>query len=150
MTAPHIKTGIHPPETKLAAYISNSLPRREMTIMEAHIASCDECLEQAVAAYDAVASFEAERPPKNKKKGAIMKKINPYLILAIAAFVLSFAAPRYFIQFLVATLVLGIKWVVDSKSARMLVMIYEAWKSGGEAEASKVFERLEAGRKTRF
>jgi hypothetical protein len=71
-----------------------------------------------------------------------MKRLNIYLALAIISFILSFAVPRYFVQLLVATLLLGVKWVADSKSAKMLVMIYEAWKHGGEKEASRVLERI--------
>jgi hypothetical protein len=50
----------------------------------------------------------------------------------------------------VATLLLGIKWIVDAKSTKMLVMIYEAWKHGGEKEASRVLERVGQQDKVRF
>lgn len=75
-----------------------------------------------------------------------MKKINLYLVLACAAFLLSFITPRYFIQSLVATLILGIKWVVDSKTTRMLIMIQEAWKKGGERDVSRIMHTLDTDR----
>ena len=149
MTTVKIKAHTHPAEADLAAYLSRSLPGREMARIEEHIASCAECLEIAVAAYDTVRDFTPAAPQK-KKRTPGMKKINPYLIVAVIAFALSFATPRYFIQLLVATLILGIKWVVDAKSTKMLVMIYEAWKSGGEREASRILETLESKHKDRF
>jgi hypothetical protein len=78
-----------------------------------------------------------------------MKKINIYLVFAIMTFALSFLVPRYFAQFLVATLLLGVKWVADSKTTKMLVMIYEAWKDGREKDISRIFGPLEETRKTR-
>ena len=75
-----------------------------------------------------------------------MKKINIYLILAIAAFTLSFITGRYFLQLLVATLLLGAKWITDSKTTKMLVMIHEAWKKGGEHEASEVIKRFDSNK----
>jgi hypothetical protein len=54
------------------------------------------------------------------------------------------------VQFLTATLLLGIKWVADAKSTKMLVMIYEAWKNGGEKEASRILSSLEKGPKNRL
>jgi hypothetical protein len=72
----------------------------------------------------------------------IVKRVNIYLALAVVSFIMSFIAPRYFIQLLAATLIFGMKWVIDSRSTRMLIMIHEAWKSGGGQEASRVIERL--------
>ena len=80
----------------------------------------------------------------------MMKKINPYLALAIVFFLFSFITPRFFIQSLVATLVFGIKWVADSRSAKMLVMIYDAWKNGGEKEASRILSSLGKDPKNRL
>jgi hypothetical protein len=149
MTAVHTKTKTHPAASELAGYLSNSLSANEIAHIEEHLSSCRECLERAVSAYDSVRDFNAHVTPK-KRRSPVMKKISLPLILAIISFTLSFAIPRYFIQLLVATLILGIKWVVDSKSAKMLVMIYEAWKSGGEREASRILETLESKQKPRF
>lgn len=67
----------------------------------------------------------------------------PYPLLAAGAFAASFLVPRYFIQLLVATLILGIKWIVDAKTTKMLVMIHEAWKREGAAGTVRVMERLD-------
>jgi hypothetical protein len=78
-----------------------------------------------------------------------MGRINLYLIFAVLSFALSFMVPRFFIQLLVATLLLGAKWIIDSKTTKMLVMIHEAWKNGGEREASEVIKRFDPGIKAR-
>ena len=143
MTDTKIETKIHPSETELADYLSDSLSAEERGRLENHIAACEECLERIVSAHESVKMFK-------KRKVNIMKKINLYLVLALVSFVLSFTVPRYFVQFLVATLLLGIKWIVDSKSTKMLIMIYEAWKRGGEKEASRILTTLDPESKDRF
>ena len=137
-----IRTGAHPAETELADYLTHSLNRADKARVEEHISGCDECLNTAVSAYESVKSIN--------KKGKAMKKINVYLVLAVISFALSFATPRFFLQFLVATLVLGTKWVVDSKATKMLIMIHEAWKKGGEKEAGRVMHSLEPESKNRL
>jgi len=144
MTGTHpAKTGKHPSDNQFADYSAHMLSAAERERFEGHIASCEECLAKLVSIHESVGDFKKGGIFK-KRKGHFMKKINFYLIFAIVSFVLSFITPKYFLQFLVATVVLGTKWVADSKSTRMLVMIYEAWKRGGEKEASQVLETLES------
>jgi len=146
MAQTNIKQKIHPSDSELADMLSGVVPAEKRKIIEEHIASCEECLNTIVSACESVGSAGIKT---THKRGTIMKKINIYLILCLISFALSFAFPRYFIQFLVATLLLGIKWIVDAKSTRMLVMIYEAWKHGGEKEASRILESMDSGSKNR-
>ena len=143
----HIKT--HPTENNIADYLARSLPAAARERIEEHLAGCDECLAAMVSAYESVGK-SGNKNSLMRKIRAIMKKLNIYLILATLSFALSFVTPRHFIQLLVATLLLGIKWIVDAKSTKMLVMIYEAWKHGGEKEASRVLERIGQQDKMRF
>lgn len=142
MTTAKARAGTHPAINDLAGYMAGSLEPEARIQVEEHISACDECLAAVVSAYEAAGSTRKKWSLIKRIMGS-MKKINIYLILAITAFSLSFFLPRYFIQLLVATLLLGIKWIVDAKTTKMLVMIYEAWKSGGEKEASKVLERID-------
>jgi hypothetical protein len=137
------ETRTHPTESELADYLSRASTGEERDRVEDHIACCKDCLENVVSAHESVKAF---------KKGKIgtMKKINIYLILAIISFALSFTIPQYFVQFLTATLLLGIKWIADAKSTKMLIMIYEAWKSGGEKEASRILSSLDRKSKNRL
>jgi len=144
MTDTKPKTVIHPGDTELAGYMDNTISAEKRHVIEKHLAGCPECLIKAVASYDSVKIF------KSKERIHPMKKFNIYLTLAVIAFILSFAFPKYFIQSLVATLVLGLKWIVDSKTTKMLITIYEAWKTGGEKEASRLFETMNKSSKDRF
>ena len=137
------ETKAHPTESELADYLSKTLSGNDREKVEAHIAGCGECLEKISSAYESVKMFK-------KGKGNIMKKINIYLVLAIISFILSFTFSRYFLQFLAATLLLGIKWVVDSKSTKMLIMIHEAWKNGGAEEASRAIKNIDREYKNRL
>ena len=143
------KTKIHPTDIEFADYLGRSLSQENRKQVENHIASCDECLRKIVSAYESVASFDKKVKPK-KGMGKFMKNISPYFVLAIISFALSFTLPRYFLQLLVATLLLGTKWIVDSKTTKMLITIYEAWKTGGEKEASRILEKIDSCGKKRF
>jgi len=142
MTSTKLDTKTHPTEVQLADYLGHALSGDERARLENHVASCDECLEKIASAHESVGMFEKK---SLLKKGVtnIMKKISIYPILAIISFSLSFLMPQYFLQFLVATLLLGIKWVIDSRSTKMLIMIQEAWKKGGEKEASKILQSID-------
>ena len=141
----------HPTENDLAGYLAGSLPQARRREVEGHIARCDECLCAVVSAHESVGPLKPGRKRSLKEKIAkAAKRFNIYLALAAVSFALSFIVPRYFIQLLVATLLFGIKWIVDAKTTRMLVMIYDAWKHGGEKEASKVLERIGQRDEVRF
>ncbi|MDD5427982.1 MAG: zf-HC2 domain-containing protein [Candidatus Omnitrophica bacterium] len=133
----------HPTDVMLADYLDGLLSCEERRSVERHLSACAECLNKAVSAYRSVKQFK-------KRKAKTVGKINFYLLFAILAFALSFILPRHFIQLLVATLLLGAKWVADSKSTKMLVMIHEAWKNGGKDEASEVIKRFDSRMKTRL
>ncbi len=137
------ETRAHPKESELADYLSNILTGENKKRVEDHIACCNDCLDNAVSAHESIKTFKKGKPK-------IMKKINLYLILAAASFILSFVFQRYFVQFLTATLLLGIKWITDAKSTKMLIMIYEAWKNGGEKEASRILRSLDKDPKSRL
>ena len=133
----------HPKEAELADYLSNTLTGEGRKRVEDHIACCNDCLDNAVSAYESVKTFKKGKPK-------VMKKINVYLVLTIISFILSFIFRDYFVQFLTATLLLGIKWIADAKSTKMLVMIYEAWKKGGDKEASRILSTLDRDPKNRL
>ena len=120
-------------------YLSGSLPEKKKSEVEDHLRDCGACLERVVFAYDTVKEFN------NKKGVKIMKpdwKKNLWLFGATLAFALSFFVPRYFVQLLVATILMALKWIFDSTNARILIMIYEAWKKGDGGETSTIFKTL--------
>lgn len=145
MTGVKEKTRAHPTENELADFLSGTVTAGDRKRLEDHIAGCGACLENMVSAYESVKEFK-----RTKEKGSIMKKMNPYLISAIIVFILSFIFPSYFVQFLVAAIILGMKWITDSKSTKMLIMVYEAWKKGGDKEASRILSSLDKDPKNRL
>lgn len=145
MTALKIIRDTHSTDIELADLLSGCLSKIARARIERHVSSCRECMDKIVASHESVGPYKKNTPSK-KRKGAAVGKINIYLLLAILSFSLSFLAPRYFIQSLVVTLLFGIKWVVDSKSTKMLVMINEAWKKDGDRSASRAFKSTEKRR----
>ncbi|MCX5712615.1 MAG: zf-HC2 domain-containing protein [Candidatus Omnitrophica bacterium] len=148
MTEIKLEIKTHPKDTELADYLSRSLSEKDRLIVEEHAATCDECLNKIVSAYESVEKAGIKIPGKRERL-KFMKKINVYLILAVVSFALSFTTQQYFLQFLVATLLLGAKWVADSKSTKMLIMIHEAWKRGG-TEADRILKDLDPKSNKRF
>lgn len=135
------KTKLCLTDTDLNAYLSGTLSAEKKAEAEGHLASCRGCLEKVVFAYQTVEEFNKAKQRGEKPMKSGWKK-NLWLISAIITFTLSFFVPRYFVQLLVATILMAIKWIFDSVNARILIMIYDAWKHGGETEASKVLGKL--------
>ncbi|MFC1590650.1 zf-HC2 domain-containing protein [Candidatus Omnitrophota bacterium] len=136
-----------PSDAMLSDYLTGGLSQRDKGPVENHIADCDKCLTDLVSCYESVKEFEHN---SRKRRSIAMNKINWYLISSITAFFLSFAFREYFLQFLAAAVILAVKWIVDAKNTRILITIYEAWKKGGEKEASKILKGLDVKTKDRF
>lgn len=129
-----------PSESVLADYAAGLLNKDRKAEIDAHLADCIACTEDLVLAEDAArAYFKNGRQAKNFK-GWFKKHI--WIVAALVTFVLSFSLPRYFLQFLAATLILAAKWIFDTVNAKILIMIYDAWKKGGEKEVSRVLKRF--------
>jgi hypothetical protein len=124
-------------EIELNDYLSGALSDERKRDLETHLAGCTACLEKLVFAYQAVKEF-GETKQKGAKPMKSGWKSNLWLFGTILAFALSFFVSRYFVQLLVAAILMGTKWIFDSVNARILIMIYDAWKKGGEHEASKI------------
>ena len=128
-------------EVEINDYLSGALSKEKLAEIENHLKDCNTCLEKMVFAYQAVKEFNETKPEGAKFMQSLWKK-NLWLFGAILTFSLSFLVPRYFIQLLVATILMGIKWIFDSVNARILIMIYDAWKDGGAEESSKILKTL--------
>lgn len=134
-----VKLGTCLSEAELNDYLSGALSGENKTTVENHLKDCSICLEKTVFAYQTVQEF-------NKTKGVKpMKSVwirHAWFAGAVIAFILSFFVSRYFVQLLVAAILMGAKWIFDAVNARILIMIYDAWKKGGEKEASKILATL--------
>ena len=134
------KTPVCPNESDLVDYLTGSLPRKRRSEIDSHLSGCLACTEDLVLADKVSREGHKKYSGKTGLRGWLKKNI--WLILAIVVFTASFVYSNYFVQFLVATLILAGKWIFETVNARILIMIYDAWKKGGEQEVSKVLERF--------
>lgn len=143
-----------PDEAKLTAYLSGPLKEEEKASLEEHIAGCHLCLDNIRAGYAADklynenkltgASDKLTRKAKGiaKMKDNRVFRRNIWLAFTILAFSLSFAAPKYFAQFLVASLILGLKWVSESESIRTLIIAMDANRRHLQDKDADMSERI--------
>jgi hypothetical protein len=137
-----------PEDEEIADYISGKIAPDKKERLLMHIIKCQRCLDigaislkalsdngdeegsgPTMAMIKRVLSIAHEYPRKKTRRLPGVLRSNRYLILAGGFFVLSFIIKRYFIQFLIASGIFGIKWVMDTGSSKALIMIYDAWKS---------------------
>lgn len=88
---------------------------------------------------NAVKSLNPDYKQKGQKVMAYFKK-NIWLILSLASFATSFFTPRHFLQFLILTILFGLKWVFDKETTRTLIMVYNAWKKHDKDSEEKLEE----------
>ncbi len=55
-------------------------------------------------------------------------KAKKWLLGSAAALLVSFFWSRYFLQFLIVSCLLAIKWIFDAGASRTLIMIYDTWR----------------------
>jgi len=136
-----LKKHVCPGEHVLNGYLNGELDDQARKELEKHVANCKVCTFKIA---EAVSVVKANRFTLFKE--VIMdlwNKSNIWPILAIAMFILSFVVPRYFVQFLAGSIILAIKWIVDNKNTKMLIMIYDAWKKGGKDGADRIIRSIE-------
>lgn len=157
------KTAFCLSEQILMDYIEQNLDKEALEIIEGHIAGCGFCLSQLNLVFEAQTVNKTKKlrqvPQEliNKAKALLKtnrntlgkemmktKRIGKNLFLAgaIIFFALSFLIPKYFIQFLVATLILGIRWAFESESGRTLIMVLDSWRKHSHDEDDEISRRL--------
>ena len=141
-----------PLDGTLADYVSEtSSTAAEKDAVAAHVAKCDKCFEK-VALCVAALSKPSTSKESDTRKGLLRKalsmpkkypriqakdsymKRNKYIFISGVFFLLSFVFKLFFIQFLAAALIFGLKWIMDAGSTKALIMIYETWKSNKNTE----------------
>lgn len=122
-----INNRICPSEKILSEYTSNVLSSEDRNNVEKHLSVCSDC-RQLVSETHEILNKPALRFIRHKITALL--KTNQWIIGASVAFICSFLFPKYFLQFLSASLIMSAKWIIDAKTTKMLITIYEAWKSG--------------------
>jgi len=121
-----------PDAKQLSSYLDEQLSDSERSSIEEHISGCDQCLDFIVLAH------EAGRCPQKcprflkdriKMRLGLKKKRSGHearwFFAALLLFALSFVVKRYFVQFLVAAVILGFKWVMEGEGAKRAIMIFK-------------------------
>lgn len=148
-------SGQCPGDWELADYISGVSGQERKQQISAHIMSCDRCFDIAASSLKVLSETDKDDDKELldilvKKACAISKKRseaggkfkksfkrNKYLFIAGVFFILSFIVKRYFLQFLCAAGIFGIKWTMDTGSTRALIMIYDAWKTRKDDDSDR-------------
>ena len=121
----------------LADYIAGGLSANERQTIEKHASECKDCL------WKISTALKADALNNNKEaKMRPVKKHNLWLLLTIIAFTSSFLFPRYFLQCLVATILVGIKWITDSENMRTLILVLDSWRKHEHSRDENISERL--------
>ncbi|MFH1478859.1 MAG: zf-HC2 domain-containing protein [Candidatus Omnitrophota bacterium] len=130
-------------ELTLSSYLDKGLSETDRAKIEEHISGCRKCLDLLLVAEQARTRSKRPSPGLNKRiesmlglkpkrKGKEMK----WFLGAIVLFGLSFIIKRYFLQFLLASVILGFKWVMEGEGARQVIMIFKK-----NQDSEKKFER---------
>ncbi len=141
-----------PLDSRLADYVSGAISAGcEKEVIATHIAKCDKCFKKVASCFSALSAPDKnierdlndrnlkevlsmpKKYPRTRPKDGYIKR-NKYLFVAGGFFLLSFTFKLYFIQFLAAALIFGVKWIMDTGSTKALIMIYETWKQNRESE----------------
>ncbi len=151
-----------PNDNILADYAAGGLPRDEINSLERHISGCKACLQKISIALKAEAlhkegGLTGPAPEtiqkalkrlglgntKNTNAGFIKtKKRQFWFLAAMAAFVLSFVFPKYFLQCLVMTILLGLKWIMESENMRTLILVIDSWRRHQHNQDEEIIKRL--------
>lgn len=122
-----------PEEEILGEYASGVIDPQDRIWVEEHLSSCTKCRKLISEAHSVLSKEEKHRIKRNFLH--LMRK-NAWGILSVLCLLLSFLFPRYFLQFLLAGSLTALKWIIDSKSAKTLIMIHKAQKLGEEENSS--------------
>lgn len=131
-----------PSDEELAEYLAGSLPHSSRPAVEEHLASCPKCRSVVSEAYDVL------QTPSLKAFAAsfAMKlKDNLWLLPSASFLALSFIFKRYFLQFLSASVICAVKWIIDSRATNLLIMINRSLRE--DAPESPARQKRISGKK---
>jgi len=132
-------------DAEIADFVENILENQFIDQEVAgHLSVCEDCFSKVASAVSAMKKFSdsenaqaSEKTLKRVKKIPLifkrrqaMKKIlknGRYLFVSGIFFILSFFFKKYFLQFLIASFIFGLKWIMDTGGTKALIMIYDAW-----------------------
>jgi anti-sigma factor RsiW len=146
-----------PESERLADYVAGNMGPAEKESFERHIAGCNVCLKNLSLSAKADSLFKtinmAPASSAALAKAIAASHVKPrrnakrhlWLGAAIIAFAASFVFPRYFLQCLVATILLGIKWIAESENMRTMILVLDSWRRHGHGRESGAKRSLPEG-----
>jgi len=150
-------------EDVLLEYLAGSLDEQRRHELEHHLADCGFCLSRLDIAFGAQILNKPRRVSfvspalLTKTKAALdivesvkddtnhkrrLNRRRSFLLGTIFFFLWSFVIPRYFLQFLVASLILGIRWSFESESGHTIIMILDSWRRHSHDKDDEISRRL--------
>jgi hypothetical protein len=114
---------ICPTEEMLGEYVSGCVSPHDRAEIERHLAECQNCRSLVSEAHEAMSSMDISEI-RSKVRAFAMKNI--WLLTGILFFLTSFIFSGYFFQFLAVSVLCGLKWIVDSRNTRTVIMIQES------------------------
>ena len=146
-----------PNDNALADYIAGSASNKKD--IEKHISGCKACLAKISTALKVSALYKDGKIPQaprlaiERAKEMLSKQTklppikhgkykNLWLLATIIAFLISFLFPRYFLQCLVAAILLGIKWIMESENMRTLILVLDSWRRHEHNSNEEIAQRL--------
>lgn len=145
----------------LLSYLAGPLGEGASLELEKHLSRCPFCLEQLSIASDALNQtkknfapvpektinktnkrLEAylKNTPKKRKRKKTRQKF--YFMAMLVFFILSFLLSEYFAQFLVGTLILGIRWSLEGKSGQTLIMVLDSLRKQSQNKNDEISNRI--------
>jgi len=131
-----MKNRLCPDEELLSRYLGGVLPEKEKTLLEKHLAACRACRTTIAQAHHI-----AHRPVFKKLAEFCFNwiKKNLWLAASITSFGASFWFSQYFLQLLTASLLLGGKWIIDTKTTKTLIQIHKTLRSDTQNDFDEIF-----------
>lgn len=145
-------------EEAVLDYLEHKLDGQKHKDVEKHLSQCNFCLSQLNLAFEVKKSGIGRKVPfrlinkakallnngkhANHSGGSRRMRKNLFLAGAVIFFIISFLLPRYFMQCLVVTLILGMRWVFESENGRTLIMVLNSWRRHSHDTDDEISNRL--------
>ena len=152
-------------EQTLLEYLKDKPMSPKRSLSEHHIAGCGFCLsnlsllaesrqmardktlapvpQKLIDKTKSLLKIDKDQERKNMQRRKTIKR-RLFLAGTIISFALSFLIPRYFMQFLVAALILGMRWSFESESGRTLIMVIDSWRRHSRDKDDEISRRTKS------
>lgn len=112
---------------KMAEFIASHRWAQDMVLdVSEALSSAEHAAVPAHVEDRARSCFHGTKQAAGRKHSFPIAGLHLWLVLSIACFGASFFIPRFFMQFLAAGVLFGVKWIVEHRARKTQIMIYRA------------------------